>query len=100
MRICVPLKTYLLLRILVEKTKILFYVHPYNVVTKLIYICICVFAVRCMMYGFGDDKNPYTESVDLLEDLVIQFIKEMVSNSLFLTSFSFAHLGIMKMSYC
>lgn len=29
-----------------------------------------------MMYGFGDDQNPYTESVDLLEDLVIQYITE------------------------
>ena len=36
------------------------------------------FAVRCMMYGFGDDQNPYTESVDLLEDLVIEYITEMV----------------------
>ena len=35
--------------------------------------------VRCMMFGFGDDKNPYTESVDLLEDLVIDYINEMVS---------------------
>lgn len=34
--------------------------------------------LRCMMYGFGDDQNPYTESVDLLEDLVIEFITEMV----------------------
>lgn len=33
-----------------------------------------------MMYGFGDDQNPYTESVDLLEDLVIQYITETVSN--------------------
>ena len=30
-----------------------------------------------MMYGFGDDQNPYTESVDLLEDLVIQYISEV-----------------------
>lgn len=29
-----------------------------------------------MMYGYGDDQNPYTESVDLLEDLVIEFITE------------------------
>lgn len=29
------------------------------------------------MYGFGDDQNPYTESVDLLEDLVIQYISEI-----------------------
>ena len=30
------------------------------------------------MYGFGDDQNPYTESVELLEDLVIEFIMDMV----------------------
>lgn len=30
------------------------------------------------MYGFGDDQNPYTESVELLEDLVIEFITDMV----------------------
>lgn len=34
--------------------------------------------LRCMMYGFGDDQNPYTESVELLEDLVIEFIMDMV----------------------
>ncbi|XP_059046145.1 transcription initiation factor TFIID subunit 13 isoform X1 [Achroia grisella] len=32
--------------------------------------------LRCMMYGFGDDQNPYTESVDFLEDLVMEFITE------------------------
>lgn len=32
------------------------------------------------MYGFGDDQNPYTESVELLEDLVIEFITDMVSS--------------------
>uniref|UniRef100_A0A8C4QB32 Transcription initiation factor TFIID subunit 13 n=1 Tax=Eptatretus burgeri TaxID=7764 RepID=A0A8C4QB32_EPTBU len=38
--------------------------------------------VRCMMYGFGDDQNPYTESVDILEDLVIEFITEMTHKAL------------------
>lgn len=33
-----------------------------------------------MMYGFGDDQNPYTESVDLIEDLVIEYISEMVGD--------------------
>ncbi|XP_022082109.1 transcription initiation factor TFIID subunit 13-like [Acanthaster planci] len=33
--------------------------------------------LRCMMYGFGDDQNPYTETVDLLEDLVLDFITDM-----------------------
>ncbi|EDO41071.1 predicted protein [Nematostella vectensis] len=33
--------------------------------------------LRCMMYGFGDDQCPYTESVDLLEDLVVEYITEM-----------------------
>ena len=31
-----------------------------------------------MMYGFGDDRNPYTESVDILEDLIIEYLTEMV----------------------
>jgi hypothetical protein len=34
-----------------------------------------------MMYGFGDDQNPYSESVDMMEDLVIEFITEMVTRS-------------------
>lgn len=38
------------------------------------------------MYGFGDDQNPYTESVDILEDLVIEFITEMVSQLYIKTS--------------
>jgi len=33
--------------------------------------------LRCMMYGFGDDQNPYTESVDFIEDLVIEYVTEM-----------------------
>ena len=42
-----------------------------------------------MMYGFGDDQNPYTESVDLLEDLVIEFITEIVSYILYFSVFFF-----------
>ncbi|XP_048201626.1 transcription initiation factor TFIID subunit 13-like [Perognathus longimembris pacificus] len=38
--------------------------------------------LHCMMYGFGDDQNPYTESVDILEDLVIEFITEMTHKAL------------------
>lgn len=38
--------------------------------------------LRCMMYGFGDDQNPYTESVDLLEDLVIEFITELTHKAM------------------
>ncbi|CAB3370309.1 transcription initiation factor TFIID subunit 13 [Cloeon dipterum] len=38
--------------------------------------------LRCMMYGFGDDQNPYTESVDLLEDLVIEYITEMTHKAM------------------
>ncbi|KAH3739130.1 transcription initiation factor TFIID subunit 13-like isoform X2 [Dreissena polymorpha] len=38
--------------------------------------------LRCMMYGFGDDQNPYTESVDLIEDLVIEYITEMTKKAI------------------
>lgn len=29
------------------------------------------------MHGFGDDSNPYSETVELVEELVIQFVTEM-----------------------
>ncbi|XP_033020131.1 transcription initiation factor TFIID subunit 13-like [Lacerta agilis] len=38
--------------------------------------------LRCMMYGFGDDQNPYTKSVNILEDLVIEFITEMTHKAM------------------
>jgi transcription initiation factor TFIID subunit 13 len=38
--------------------------------------------LRCMMYGFGDDQNPYTESVDMLEDLVIGYITEVICKAM------------------
>lgn len=38
--------------------------------------------LRCMMYGFGDDQNPYSESVDVLEDLVTEFITEMTKKAM------------------
>lgn len=46
-----------------------------------------------MMYGFGDDQNPYTESVDIIEDLVIEFITEMTHKWVFyiLVMFSLTH---------
>ena len=33
--------------------------------------------LRCMLYGFGDEQVPYTETVELLDDLLIQYITEM-----------------------
>ncbi|XP_047383829.1 transcription initiation factor TFIID subunit 13-like [Sciurus carolinensis] len=38
--------------------------------------------LRCMMYGFGDDQNPYTESVYIRRDLVIEFITEMTHKAM------------------
>ena len=38
------------------------------------------------MFGFGDDQVPFTESVDLLEDLVVEYITEMVRKQ------DFAHI--------
>lgn len=34
-----------------------------------------------MMYGSGDVKNPLPESLDLMEDMVVDFITQMVSVS-------------------
>ncbi|KAK2186738.1 hypothetical protein NP493_190g01010 [Ridgeia piscesae] len=38
--------------------------------------------LRCMMYGFGDDQNPYSESVDLIEDLVVEYITELTKKGM------------------
>jgi transcription initiation factor TFIID subunit 13 len=35
-----------------------------------------------MMYGFGDVPNPAPESVDLLEELVIEFVTEMTQKAM------------------
>ena len=35
-----------------------------------------------MMRGFGDDPNPYSETVDLIEELVIRFITEMTQKAM------------------
>lgn len=45
-------------------------------------------SVRCMMFGFGDDQVPFTESVDLLEDLVVEYITEMVRTQYFVHIYS------------
>lgn len=33
--------------------------------------------IRCMLYGFGDDEVPYTETVEVLDDLLMQYITDM-----------------------
>ena len=38
--------------------------------------------LRFMMHGFGDDPNPYSETVDLVEDLVMDFVTEMTMKAM------------------
>ena len=38
--------------------------------------------IRCMLYGYGDDPNPYTETVDFLEELVLHFITDMTQKAM------------------
>ena len=53
-----------------------------------------------MMYGFGDDPQPYAESVELLEDLVVQYITDMVETNLlkFFNHFIFCPFSDIKSS--
>ena len=34
------------------------------------------------LFGYGDDANPYTETVDTLEDLVLEFITDMTQRAM------------------
>jgi hypothetical protein len=43
-----------------------------------------VCTVAMMMYGFGDVRTPLPESVELLEDIVCDFLTKMVRRSVLL----------------
>ncbi|PSR85957.1 Transcription initiation factor TFIID subunit like [Actinidia chinensis var. chinensis] len=34
-----------------------------------------------MMYGFGDDPNPLPESVTLVEDIVVEYVTDLVNKA-------------------
>merc|ERR1719204_1720546 len=38
--------------------------------------------LRLTLFGYGDDQNPYTETVDFLEDLVMEFITNMTQKAM------------------
>ena len=38
--------------------------------------------LRLTLFGYGDDQNPYTETVDFLEDLVLEFITNMTCKAM------------------
>jgi len=40
--------------------------------------CSVLTAVKLLMYAFGDDPNPAPESVSVLEDIMTEYINEMV----------------------
>ena len=38
--------------------------------------------IKFMMYGFGDDPCPYTQSTALIEDIVLNYINEIALKAL------------------
>lgn len=38
-------------------------------------------AVAQIMYGFGDDKEPLPESVELVEDMTLEFVRNTVERA-------------------
>lgn len=38
--------------------------------------------LRCTLFGYGDDPNPYTETVEFLDDLVLEFITDMTQKAM------------------
>eukprot|EP00898_Chlorokybus_atmophyticus_P000215 jgi/Chlat1/1194/Chrsp115S01670 len=42
--------------------------------------------LRLMMYGFGDDPQPLQESVDLVEELVVDYLTDMMHKALDVSS--------------
>ena len=34
--------------------------------------------VKSLMYGFGDDRNPATDSVNVMEEILVEYIADVV----------------------
>lgn len=43
-------------------------------------------SVRNLMYGFGDDRNPANDTVNVMEEILVEYIVDVVRVGLFLTS--------------
>jgi hypothetical protein len=39
-------------------------------------------AVKNLMYGFGDDRNPANDTVNVMEEILVEFITDIVRVSL------------------
>jgi len=39
----------------------------------------CCLLVRNLMYGFGDDRNPANDTVNVMEEILIEYIVDVVS---------------------
>jgi hypothetical protein len=37
--------------------------------------------VKNLMYGFGDDRNPATDAVNVMEEILVEYITDVVSYS-------------------
>ena len=44
------------------------------------------FPVRNLMYGFGDDRNPANDTVNVMEEILIEYITDVVRVSLSMIS--------------
>lgn len=38
----------------------------------------CSFTVKSLMYGFGDDRNPSNDTVNVMEEILIEYITDVV----------------------
>lgn len=39
--------------------------------------------MKNLMYGFGDDRNPANDTVNVMEEILIEYITDVVRVSLF-----------------
>ena len=44
------------------------------------------------MYGFGDDRNPATDTVNVMEEILVEFIVDVVRSFCSMTNYSMTPL--------
>lgn len=45
-------------------------------------------SVKNLLYGFGDDRNPATDTVNVMEEILVEFIVDVVRSFCWLVNHS------------
>jgi hypothetical protein len=52
----------------------------------------CAKLVKSLMYGFGDDRNPANDTVNVMEEILIEYITDIVRTNNYSLTLRFKYM--------